>query len=156
MLGTLAVPGQRYAGAVLPRVGRDSEGDGAVSVSEDLKEAIAQLIWGVFAIISALEGYVLLSGGQLSMGLANVLICLGLTALTVCWRRIVYYFASNPMVLRVGVLVILFILGIMYSPLLTSREFLQQKVEKAGQFSGIWVSFSIQKGKPKVWSKLRG
>jgi hypothetical protein len=52
--------------------------------------------------------------------------------------------------------VILFILGIMYSPLLTSREFLQQKVEKAGQFSGIWVSFSIQKGKPKVWSKLRG
>lgn len=108
-------------------------------MSEDLKGAIAQLIWGVFAIISALEGYVLLSGGQLSMGLANVLICLGLTALTVYWRRIVYYFASNPMVLRVGVLVILFILGIMYSPLLTSREFLQQKVEKAGQFSGTWV-----------------
>jgi hypothetical protein len=42
------------------------------------------------------------SGGQLSTGVANILICLGLTALTLYWRRITYYFASSPLVLRVG------------------------------------------------------
>ena len=65
----------------------------------------------------------MLSGGQLSMGVANVLICFGLTALTVYWRRIVYYFASNPAVLKVGVLMMLLFLGILYLPLLTSRDF---------------------------------
>jgi hypothetical protein len=91
-----------------------------VSVRQSLRAGIPQFIWGVFAIISGLEGYVMLSGGQLSMGVANVLICLGLTALTVYWRGIVYCFASSPLVLRVGVPVILLFLGITYSPLLTS------------------------------------
>jgi hypothetical protein len=68
-------------------------------------------------------------------GVADVLICVGLTALIVCWRRIVYYFASNPLILRAGVLVILLLLGITYLPLLASREFLQHKPEKAAQFS---------------------
>jgi hypothetical protein len=49
------------------------------------------------------------------MGVANVLIFFSLTALTVHWRRIVYYFASNSLVLKVGVLMMLLFLGIMYS-----------------------------------------
>jgi hypothetical protein len=111
--------------------------DGAISVSarQSLKRGIPQLIWGVFAIISGLEGYVMLSGGQLSMGVANLVICLGLTELTVYWRTVIYYFASSPAVLKVGVLMMLLFLGIMYSPLLTSREFHQQKSGKAKQFS---------------------
>jgi hypothetical protein len=66
---------------------RPSIVDGAISVSarQTLKEGIPQLIWGIFAIISGLEGCVMLSGGQLSMGVANVLTCLGLTALTLYW-----------------------------------------------------------------------
>ena len=91
-----------------------------MSLEHSLRAGIPQFLWGVFAIISGLEGYVMLSRGQLSMGVANVLICLGLTALTLYWRRIIYYFASSPFVLRVGVLVILLFLGITYSPLLTS------------------------------------
>jgi len=86
-----------------------------VSARQSLKEGIPQLIWGIFAIISGLEGCVMLSGGQLSMGVANVLIFFSLTALTVHWRRIVYYFASNSLVLKVGVLMMLLFLGIMYS-----------------------------------------
>jgi hypothetical protein len=54
------------------------------------------------------------------MGVANVLTCLGLTALTLYWRRIIYYFASSPLLLRVGVLMIFLFLGITYPPLLTS------------------------------------
>jgi len=106
-----------------------------VSARQSLKAGITQLIWGVLAIISGLEGYVMLLDGQLLMGVANVLICVGLTALTVYWRRIVYYFAPNPLILRAGVLVILLLLGITHLPLLTSREFLQHKAEKASQFS---------------------
>ena len=106
-----------------------------MSARQSLKEGIPQLIWGIFAIISGLEGCVMLSGGQLSMGVADVLICFGLTALTVHWRRIVYYFASNPVVLKVGVLMMFLFLGIVYSPLLTSREFHQKKVDRATQFS---------------------
>ncbi|MGC1575214.1 MAG: hypothetical protein WA813_03645 [Beijerinckiaceae bacterium] len=106
-----------------------------MSARQSLKAGITRLIWGVLAIISGLEGYVMLSDRQLLMGVANVLICVGLTALTVYWRRIVYYFASNPLILRAGVLVILLVLGITCLPLLTSREFLQHKVEKASQFS---------------------
>jgi hypothetical protein len=111
--------------------------DGAISVSarQSLKEGIPQLIWGIFAIISGLEGCVMLSAGQLSTGVANVLIFFSLTALTVHWRRIVYYFASNSLVLKVGVLMMLLFLGIMYLPLLTSREFHQPKADKATQFS---------------------
>jgi hypothetical protein len=104
-------------------------------VSARQNAGITQLIWGVLAIISGLESHVMLSDGQLLMGAANVLICAGLTALTVYWRRIVYYFASNPLILRAGVLVILLLLGITYLPLLTSRGFLQHKAEKASQFS---------------------
>jgi hypothetical protein len=91
-----------------------------VSVGQSLRAAIPQFIWGFFAIVSGLEGYVMLSGGQLSTGVANILICLGLTALTLYWRRITYYFASGPLVLRVGILVILLFLCITYSPLLIS------------------------------------
>jgi hypothetical protein len=91
-----------------------------VSVGHSLRAGIPQFIWGVFATISGLEGYVMLSRGQLSMGVANVLTCLGLTALTLYWRRIIYYFASSPLLLRVGVLMILLFLGITYSLLLTS------------------------------------
>jgi hypothetical protein len=91
-----------------------------VSVGQSLRAGIPQFIWGIFAIISGLEGYLMLSGGQLSIGVANVLICLGLTALTVYWPRVIYYFASSPLVLRVGVLVLLLFLGITYSPLLIS------------------------------------
>ena len=83
-----------------------------MSARQSLKAGITQLIWGVLAIISGLEGYVMLSRGQLSMGVADVLTCLGLTALTLYWRRIIYYFASSPVILRVGVLVILLFLGI--------------------------------------------
>jgi hypothetical protein len=106
-----------------------------VSARQSLKAGVTQLIWGVLAIISGLEGYVMLSDGQLLMGVADVLICVGLSALTVYWRRIVYYFESNPLILRAGVLVILLLLGITYLPLLASREFLQHKPEKAAQFS---------------------
>ena len=106
-----------------------------MSARQSLKAGITQLIWGVLAIISGLEGYVMLSDGQLLMGVADVLICVGLSALTVYWRRIVHYFESNPLILRAGVLVILLLLGITYLPLLTSREFLQHKAEKPSQFS---------------------
>ena len=78
-----------------------------MSARQSLKAGITQLIWGVLAIISGLEGYVMLSDGQLLMGVADVLICVGLSALTVYWRRIVHYFESNPLILRAGVLVIL-------------------------------------------------
>lgn len=91
-----------------------------MSVGHSLRAGIPQFLWGVFAIISGVEGYVMLSRGQLLMGVANVLTCLGLTALTLYWRRIIYYFASSPLLLRVGVLMILLFLGITYSPLLTS------------------------------------
>ena len=85
---------------------------------EKLKTIIPRLIWSMFAGISGWHATQMLWGERPITGVADVLICLGLVVLTVKWPSVVYYFASSPMVLRSGTLVLILSLGIAYLPFL--------------------------------------
>jgi hypothetical protein len=86
------------------------------SMSEKLKAIIPRLIWSMFACISGWHGIQMLWNERPITGVANVLVCLGLVVLTVKWASVVYYFASSPIVLRSGTLVLILSLGIAYLP----------------------------------------
>jgi hypothetical protein len=85
---------------------------GKGSKLEDLKISIPQVTWGLFTWISGYQGFQMLWAGQSITGAANVLISLGLLALTLNWPRVVFYFASRPAVLRMGTLALALFLGI--------------------------------------------
>ena len=82
------------------------------SMLENLKVIIPETTWGMFAWVSGYQGFQMLWVGQPIAGLARLLICLGLLALTLNWRSVVYYFASHPAVLRMGSLGFALYLGI--------------------------------------------
>jgi hypothetical protein len=81
---------------------------------ENLKIRIPQVIWMIFTGLSGYQGCQMLWAGPSATGVANILICLGFAALALCWRRIVYYFASSPAVLRGGSLALILIFGVVY------------------------------------------
>ena len=85
---------------------------GKGSMLEDLKISIPQVTWGLFTWMSGYQGFQMLWAGQSITGVANVLISLGLLALTLNWPRVVFYFASHPAVLRMGTLALALFLGI--------------------------------------------
>jgi hypothetical protein len=86
---------------------------------KNLKAIIPPLIWSMFACISGWHATQMMLWGERPItGVADVLICLGLVVLTVRWPSVVYYFASSPIVLRNGTLVLILSLGIAYLPFL--------------------------------------
>ena len=83
----------------------------AASMLEKLKTIIPRLIWIIFACMSGWHGTQTLRSDRSIAGVANIVVCIGLVVLAAKWPAITYYFAPIPVVLRTGVLALIFFSG---------------------------------------------